>query len=112
MTARGLCIAIRFYDRAVSVSLLTKKGGNSMSLISDKEREQLAKDLRGSIRSCSSCELEGDLEVQQVVGIPTLERGLPSGLQQGDGFFPVVPVVCSSCGRTEFFSAMKYLYLD
>lgn len=50
--------------------------------------------------------LGGSVQVGDLVGLPMVERAVPSGVTLSTNqFLPAVPVVCGNCGCITWFSA-------
>ena len=84
-----------------------------MGVLSEVKKSNALAAIQQKYRGCPLCAPFGTRSsLGDVVALPLVEKGIPSGLTLGNQFMPVIPVVCENCGHTTFFSATKYAALN
>lgn len=75
-------------------------------LNSSQKRSALAKLQSRPFKCPNQCSVFGSqAEMGEVIGLPLVEHGVPSGLALGNQFMPVIPVVCKNCGGIAWYAA-------
>ena len=85
-----------------------------MPVLSPAQKERLLTKMRARQFNCpNKCSPLGTSgEIGDVVGIPVVEHGVPSGLILGNQFLPVIPIVCKGCGAVAWFSTAGLVDLN
>ena len=91
--------------------LLRKGRLPAMGLMSQSEKEQVVDWLRSRYHGCPHCNSKA-AEVGDVLGLPVMERTIPSGIGPGQQVALVLPVTCRDCRYTVLFAAKEFLDLD
>lgn len=81
-----------------------------MGLMSYSERQKALEKLKTKYLQCPNCRGR-DAAIDDVVGLPVLERTIPSGIGPGDQVIAAVPVICANCDHITFFGAKQLLDL-
>ncbi len=85
-----------------------------MPFMTSDQKDEAISQVRQRFKKCpNDCTVTGgSVEVGDLVGLPLVERGVPSGVVLGGQFMPVIPVVCKNCGCVTWFSAAGLVDLD
>ncbi len=81
-----------------------------MPYLSESEKRRVLGRIQSDYKGCPQCGPMGTgSALGEMVGLPILEKGIPSGVVPGPQIMPLLPVTCNSCGYTVLFPAMKYV---
>ncbi len=82
-----------------------------MGLMSYSEQQKAISTLKTKYRGCPNCGSSGG-GIGDIVGVPILERGIPSGVAAGNQLLAMLPLTCPDCGYVTFFAAKEFVELD
>ena len=82
-----------------------------MGLMNYSEQQKAIETLKAKHRGCPNCHSQG-AEISDIVGLPVLERGIPSGIAPGNQIMSLLPVTCRVCGCVLLFGAKEFVNLD
>lgn len=82
-----------------------------MGFLTESQKSELLSKLHGKI-GCATCAYSNHSLHDEILALPIVERGVPSGLSVNDQkFVPIVMAICSSCSRASFFAATPLISL-
>ncbi len=82
-----------------------------MGLMSHSEQQKAIETLKGKYPRCSNCGMTGG-NIGDILGLPVIERAIPSGVAPGTQVVAVLPVTCRSCGHMTLFGAKDFVELE
>lgn len=77
-----------------------------MPYLSSSQKDELLRKMRNRTFNCPNrCSAVGaSAQIGDIVGLPVVEKGVPSGVVLGNQFVPAIPIICGNCGAIAFFS--------
>lgn len=78
-----------------------------MGVMSYSEQQKAVETLQQRQHKCPNCGAAGG-EIDEVVGLPILERTVPAGIGFGYRFLAALPVRCPRCSYISLFQAQDF----
>ena len=75
-----------------------------MGLLQYSDQEKVIEWVKARYRGCPNCDTQG-ANIGDIVGIPIMERTIPSGIGPGQQIIWALSVSCTNCGHTSFFNS-------
>jgi predicted nucleic-acid-binding Zn-ribbon protein len=82
-----------------------------MPVMTESEHEDLISKLPTMLRGCPSCGGSAVTFARDIIALPTLEHGVPSGYDLSDKPVAAIVVKCDSCGYLMLYRAEDHLNL-
>jgi len=79
--------------------------------MSHEEQQQALEAVKRKYGRCPNCG-SPDAELTDIIGLPIMERAIPSGIGLGDQVFPVLPVTCVGCKHITLFQGKEFVRRD
>jgi hypothetical protein len=74
-----------------------------MGMLSQAQKEKALEVLKTRYNGCPNCHSKGG-QLNDVVGLPVMERTLPAGIGPGQLVILALPMTCPACGHMSLFA--------
>jgi len=84
----------------------------TLGVMNYEEQQKALQAVQRKYSRCPNCGIAAGAEIGDVVGLPVMERTIPSGVGLGGQVIPALPVTCKNCGHISLFSAKEFITSD